>query len=271
MTQFTRLDGDRKTRSTDLGEILGSETEIARERWMWLTPHDDDAPFGGGLWMQAGQAAGAEQHILVVTDGRMGYCSASEKVRIVDVRAREALQSFELLGLDATRLSFLGFPDCQLDRWCGRRVARAGDSGVIEGYTGLQNAFTAHLRRVRPQRVFLPGAADLHPDHQLVHRELLISVYHACGDIWPELGPPIPRPPRIYEMALYCDFATPPNLELAADEEAFARKKEAMQCFRSQKQSAEAAALLAESGPYEYLHEFEFPRYRPAVYRARFQ
>src|SRR6056297_2307288 len=77
------------------------------------------------------------------------------------------------------------------------------------GHSGLQNSLTALLRDLRPTRVFVPTGADYHPDHQIVYRELLISLFHATGAVWPELGAPLDSPPPLYEMAIYCDFPAP--------------------------------------------------------------
>ncbi len=71
----------------------------------------------------------------------------------------------------------------------------------------MQNAITYALRQVRPNRVFLPTSADLHPDHQIVHEEMLISLFHAQGNIWPELGPPIAEVPKVYEFACLLRFS----------------------------------------------------------------
>ena len=89
-----------------------------------------------------------------------------------------------------------------------------GDPGAFAGAVGLQNAFARCLRQVRPTRVFLPTSADLHPDHRIVHEEMLISLFHAQGAIWPELGEPIAEVPAVYEYAVYCDFPEPPQIRI---------------------------------------------------------
>ena len=67
-----------------------------------------------------------------------------------------------------------------------------------------------------PNRVFLATSADLHPDHQIVHEEMLISLFHAQGNMWPELGEPIAEVPKVYEFACYCDFPQPPQIRIEA-------------------------------------------------------
>ena len=87
-----------------------------------------------------------------------------------------------------------------------------GDPTEVEGASGLQNAYPHVLRQVRPTRVFLPTITDLHPDHRIVNEEMLISLFHAQGSIWPELGPPVAVVPAVYEYATYCDFPEAPQL-----------------------------------------------------------
>ena len=65
------------------------------------------------------------------------------------------------------------------------------------GHTGVQNAFTLFLRRIAPSRVFVPTASDLHPDHKVANQEMLISLFHAQGEIWPELGRPLEAVPGL--------------------------------------------------------------------------
>src|SRR2546421_360780 len=109
---------------------------------------------------------------------------------------------------------------------------------AIEGFVGLSNAFTYHLRRTRPARVFVPTSADLHPDHQIVNNELMISLFHSAGAIWPELGAPLADVPKVYELAIYCDFPEPPQWEIRADSTAFDKKLRGIAAYQSQLQIA---------------------------------
>ena len=266
---FTRLVNNRKERYSSLGQVMNNPGGLDSESWLLVGPHDDDVCLGAGLWLQAARQAGVAVRVLIVTDGRMGYCALEQRERIVQIRQAEALASFEILGLDPAQVTFLGYPDNDLFTRQGRRQARAGEA-TIAGYTGLQNAFTAHLRQIRPQRAFLPAPSDLHPDHQITYNEFMISVFHAAGAIWPELGQPLSAPPLVYEMAIYCDFDSPPNLELKADQSALERKLESIAAYRSQAQIEGVVAHIRQSGPYEYLREFVFPQYSPDRYKSRF-
>ena len=159
-------------------------------------------------------------HAVVVTDGRMGYCRFEQRRNITKIRRAEAEKSYQILGLPPGRLRFIECPDCNLNAYRGRHFTTIGAPTEIEGAGGMQNAITYALRQVRPNRVFLPTSADLHPDHQIVHEEVLISLFHAQGNIWPELGPPIAEVPKVYEFAVLLRFsraAADPHRNAARD------------------------------------------------------
>jgi len=267
--EFVRLlDNERR-----VGPTLASVSrhwQQAQECFLFVSPHDDDVVIGGGLMILSALKEKVPVHVAVVTDGAMGYCSAAEKDNISEIRRRESFAAFRKLGVPKSNIHWLGFPDCQLTLFQGRRPATSGEAGAVMGFTGLQNSFTELLRRVKPNQVFLPTNADLHPDHQIVHRELLISCFHAAGDIWPELGEPIKRTPYLHELAIYCNFPSPPKLRIKAPEAAMKKKLDAVLEFKSQKQIQSLVDSLAKAGPWEYLRPVEFSFYNPIVYKNRF-
>ena len=110
------------------------------ERWLFVSPHDDDIVVGGGLIFQVGIAAGVQVHAAVVTDGRMGYCRIEQRGSIAAIRAEEARKSFAILGLPPERLHFLGFPDGQPGRVPRRHFANGdcGGSRPLEAAAALQ-------------------------------------------------------------------------------------------------------------------------------------
>ena len=242
------------------------------ERWLFVTPHDDDVVLGGGMMLQAARDAGIEVHVAVASDGRMGYCHTEQKERITTIRRRETARAFEILGNPEEH--WLGYPDCDLDHHTGRRPVEtvAGETpDVREGHTGLQNSLTALLRRLRPTRVFVPTGEDYHPDHKTVYRELLISIFHASGAVWPELGEPLAAVPVIYEMAVYCDFPEDPTLQLAGAEGMLEAKLEAIGVYESQEQIGALVRSVRDAGPYEYFLEHPFVLYDSRRYAGLFE
>ena len=269
--RYTRLIGGKPVRQLSIEDALnaGTETSLDRQTWLFVSPHDDDLCIGAGLLMQAAVDAGVDVECLVVTDGCLGYCLPQQQSEIITIRQQETVDSFLSLGVSADQVRFLGFPDGGLTKFIGRRKAECGEP-AIEGFTGLQNAFTFWLRDLRPTRVFVPTKTDLHPDHQITHNELMISLFHASGKIWPELGDPL-TVPKVSELAVYCDFIDDPHLEIIGNEAAFDTKLESIAAYQSQLQIAEMVAGLRKAGPYEYVRDVEFRLYSADRYRDLFR
>lgn len=267
--ELVRLVGDERRVGPTLASI-SRHWRKGRECFLFISPHDDDAIIGGSLLIQELIAEKVPVHLAVITDGAMGYCSMKQKKTIAEIRAKETIESCKILGIPQSNIHLLGFPDCQLANFMGRRPAKEGEP-AIEGFTGLQNAFTALLRKVRPTQVFLPTNTDIHPDHRIVHSELLISAFHSSGDIWPELGEPLTETPYIHEMAIYCNFPTRPKLRLTAPMSALENKLRAIAAFKSQKQIKSLVNIIRHGGPLEYFRPVEFQLYHPHVYRDQFE
>jgi LmbE family N-acetylglucosaminyl deacetylase len=266
---YARRSANKVRRYDSLEGITGGD-DVAGETWLFACPHDDDVAIGGGLWMKAACEAGVDVHLLAATDGRMGYCTADQRDTITQIRQAELIESCQRLGLDdVAKIHMLGFPDCDLARFLGRRPATEGEPQSA-GYTGLQNAFTQKLRAIRPTRLFMPSPMDYHPDHQIVYNEMQISIFHAAGAIWPELGEPT-AVPEVYEMAIYCDFPDPPNLQLKCDAEQFQSKLDAIACYQSQKQIDLLVEKVKDAGPVEYLREVNFKFYSATAYLHLFE
>ncbi|MEN6452347.1 MAG: PIG-L family deacetylase [Thermoguttaceae bacterium] len=264
-----RADQGLLTVSANVAEAI-PDWKGTDERWMFVSPHDDDAVAGAGLTIQAGIAEGAEVHAVVVTDGRMGYCRPEQRNSIVAVRRAECERSFNVLGIPTQRLHFLGYADGDLDGSRGRRFASPGTPCELAGAVGLQNSFTHAVRQIRPTRVFLATIADLHPDHRITHEELLVSLFHAEGTIWPELGPPIAEVPHVYEYAVYCDFPEPPNVRIDAPPAMLEKKLESIGAYVSQEQIDRIVDTQRNAGAIEYLRELNFRFYSPQQYHPLF-
>ena len=254
---------------TDQMEGLFSTWKKEDEVWLFIGPHDDDIVIGCGLTLQAALQEGVQVHALIASDGRMGYCRTDQRDRIIDIRRKETHESFRLLGLPDSNIHFADFPDCDLNSYIGRRKAKPGDP-TIEQHTGLQNAFTYFLRKISPKRIFLPTGADLHPDHKIVYQEMLISLFHASGNIWPELGPVMPRTPFAYEFMVYCDFPERPEIKVESDEQMFRKKLDGILAYQSQEQIAELVKIRRDGGPYEFIKPVSYSFYHPNNYIALF-
>lgn len=232
------------------------------ERWLFLVPHDDDALIGSGLAISAALEAGCIVTVAITTDGGLGYCDLADRDHIAAVRRKETEEALNIIGNPKVR--FLDFPDGDLFRRQGRRLADELSGGIQEAYTRL-------FRELKPDALFLCGASDLHPDHKIVFQEALISLFHAAGNIWPDLGPVLTGLPRIYEFPVYCALENPPEYRLLADDAALMRKLAAVAAYRSQRQISLLVEKLKMSGPQEFYRRVEFALYDPQEYAALFE
>lgn len=269
-TEFVRIVGEERR----VGETLASVSRHwlgNKEKFLFISPHDDDVVLGAGLFIQLALKEKVPVYLLIVTDGTMGYCSRQQKDTIADIRRKETEECYKTLGIPQENIIWLGFPDCRLNYYRGRRPAKSDDAAVLEGFSGLQNSFTHWIRNIAPSQCFLPTSSDLHPDHRIVHEEFLISLFHAAGNIWPELGNKIERVPYVHEMGVYCDFPQPPRLRIRSTDVQLENKLKAVGAFRSQEQIGSLVDIIRKSGPYEYLRELEFKLYQPAAYYEMFE
>ena len=263
--EFVRLVGNERRVASTL-EGVSRHWQGSQECFVFISPHDDDVAIGAGLLIQLAKRENVPVYILIVTDGGMGYCSLEEKGTISQIRQREAFECYQSLGVPKENIIWLGFPDYQLHSYRGRKPASAQDKVVIENFTGLQNAFAYYLRKIKPTQCFIPTAADIHPAHRVIHEEFLISIFHASGKIWPELGVPIEKIPYIHEIAVYCDFPNPPQLQVRAPRSYLEKKLNAIAEFHSQKQIGAIIEIVRIAGPVEYIRALEFKLYNPRGY-----
>jgi LmbE family N-acetylglucosaminyl deacetylase len=268
--EFVRLVGNERRVGPTLATV-SRHWQGDKECFLMISPHDDDAVLGAGLLIQLSNRENVPVHILIVTDGSMGYCSAKEKDTIAEIRRNESFECYQSLGVPKENIIWLGFPDCRLSNYRGRSPASPNDPVAINGFVGLQNSFTYYLRKINPTQCFLPTNNDLHPDHRIIHEEFLISLFHAAGNIWPELGKPLDKVPYVHTYAVYCDFAVPPTLRMRTPLVYLENKLKAIAAFRSQRQISSLIENVRHCGPEEYIRAIDFKLYHPASYRNMFE
>ena len=266
---FDRRDDWGTISSGQPAEVL-SGWQGDKESWLFLSPHDDDIVCGAGLTFLAAIRCGIDVHAGVVSNGRMGYCTPEQRETIRQVRYEETRASFEHLGLSMDRLYQFDYDDGSLAQAAGKRFAAPDDPNAIAGGTGIQNTLTWLLRKVRPTRVFLPNRLDLHPDHRAVHHETVISIFHAQGGIWPELGTPIVTLPVLYEYATYSDFVTTPTHRIRVPNDLVEQRLRGIALFKSQLQIELIVQGLRKIGGKEYLLEMQFEVFNPEKYQSMF-
>lgn len=266
---------DRKTPqgtiSSENPVDIWTDWQTDKECWLFVSPHDDDIVCGCGLTFTAAIENKIDVHAAVISNGRMGYCTPEQRDNIADVRRRETQESFKFLGLPKNKLYQFDYDDGSLIQERGRRFATDLDQpNEISGAVGLQNTLTWLIRKVRPTRIFMANRLDLHPDHQAVNAEMTISIFHAQGAIWPELGEPIRRIPTLYEYATYSDFIQPPNIRIRVSDDLVEKRLQAIALYKSQLQIDLLVQELRKTGGVEYLLEVAFEIFQADKYESLF-
>ena len=265
---------DRRTEQGTISSsdpaMIWSDWQGDSEKWLFIAPHDDDIVAGAGLTFLAGVQLGIDIHAAVMTNGRMGYCLPEMFETIKQVRHREARESFFFLGLPESNLYQFDYDDGDLPHKAGRWLTDdPKDTRAIAGAVGLQNTMVWLLRKVRPTRVFMPNRLDLHPDHSIVNQEMVMSVFHAQGLIWPELGPPITIP-MLYEYATYNDFMSAPTLRVRVSDDLVEKRLAGLALYKSQMQIDLVVHEIRKAGGNEYLLEMAFAVYSAKKYESLF-
>lgn len=114
-----------------------------------FAPHPDDETLGCGGTILKKKRAGADIHIVVMTDGRTSHSHLIPAEELIAIRAAEAVAAGQMLGVPAAQVTLLGFEDGRL----GHQQAAA-----IPQVTAL-------LERIQPDEVFIPYVNEPPADH----------------------------------------------------------------------------------------------------------
>jgi LmbE family N-acetylglucosaminyl deacetylase len=271
MSVFFDCQAGQKTITSANPAEIWSDWQGENETWLFLAPHDDDIIIGAGLTFLAGVHLGVNVHAGVISNGGMGYCTPEQRHTIKQVRKEETRESFRWLGMSDNNLYQFDYDDGDLMQQSGRRFATdPNDPRAIAGAIGLQNTLTWLLRKVRPTRVFIPNRLDLHPDHRAVNTELIISVFHAQGQIWSELGSPIPAIPKLYEYPTYSDFISPPTIRVRVSDDWVEKRLAGIALYKSQLQIGMIVSEIRKAGGDEYMLEMAFEIFSAKKYETLF-
>jgi len=217
------------------------------ENVAFIAPHDDDGVIGSGLLMQAVKAFGGKVHLMIVGDGRQGYCSEEEISTIYDTRRKETERSSEILGID--EIHRFEYPE--------------GDFALyFKTSDGIIRTTTQKLKEVNATRIVVPTINDAHPDHQYVNRAARIAFFHANGGLWDGYSTDIRD---LLESAIYCPFDTSPDRAVNTSARIFKKKKKAISAFKSQRQIRDLVEILADDGPQETFRSIPPPNYSSRV------
>lgn len=157
------LDAIRALPDGTVKDIVQSGTPII------LAPHPDDEVIGCGALIAAAARADLAPVIVFVTDGSGSHPNSRAFPRdaLIALRQNEARAAAERLGVDLTRVHFMGIPDTAAPR---------------EG-PALADAVETIARIIAPYDnpvIFAPWTHDPHRDHRAV-REMAVRVARVLG------------------------------------------------------------------------------------------
>ena len=131
-----------------------------------FAPHPDDESLGCGGLLALLADADIPTHVVVMTDGSRSHphSLSHPAARLATVREKETLNAGNALGLPASAVQFLRYPDCGLP---------------ISGTPAFADT-TARLLEIifslAPDTVVVPWRRDPHCDHEATHHLLRAAV-----------------------------------------------------------------------------------------------
>ncbi|WP_329740648.1 PIG-L family deacetylase [Dyella sp. A6] len=170
-------------------------TFSASTRLLVVAPHPDDETLACGVLMQQVRDAGGTVHILQLTDGdnnpwpqrwleRRWWIGAQERLRWGRRRRAEVAQAVAKLGLPASALQSLGWPDMGLT------------GQLVQDPAGAMAVLGAAIDAFEPNLVALPALEDRHPDHGAAHVLCRLAFdardLSPAGLAYPVHGQPLP-------------------------------------------------------------------------------
>ncbi|UJS17827.1 MAG: PIG-L family deacetylase [Candidatus Jettenia sp.] len=128
--------------------IEQDEHELKRPAVVF-SPHPDDETLGCGGTIIRKKRAGADVHIVFMTDGSQSHRQFISESVLKSIRRREAIEATRMLGVGQDNVTFLEFDDKKL--WENRTIAT---DKVID-----------ILLHHKPDKVFIPYYRETPPDH----------------------------------------------------------------------------------------------------------
>jgi len=138
-------------------------SRFSARRALVLAPHADDEVFGCAAAIADLRAKGAEVVVAILTDGAGDETDPAARARIAAGRAAESRAALEALGGGAVEAGVLR------------------DRGLSESRAELSRELVRLLSAHRPDLVFVPSPAEIHPDHRALAEAFLDGASGALG------------------------------------------------------------------------------------------
>ncbi len=216
-----------RTPKTALSVLTGvDDIESIRqgESILVLAPHPDDETIGCAGIIQRALAAGAEVRVVYLTNGDHNQAAfivyekrltfrKGEFIHMGEVRSREAVKAMKQLGVNESKLVFLGYPDFgtftilrdfwQTDKPFVSMLTRISQVPYKKNlsygapYTGenILADIKQVLKKYRPDKIFVSHPSDTNVDHIAFYLFLQVALCDLKGEI------PVPR---VYPYLVHC-------------------------------------------------------------------
>ncbi|MBD2436926.1 PIG-L deacetylase family protein [Nostoc sp. FACHB-110] len=141
---------------------------------MVFSPHQDDETFGCGGMIAHKCEQGVSVAVVFLTDGQGNHhVDEQAKNKIVQMRQQEAIKALNILGLETSKIHFLGKPDGKL-----LNLANSERQTTVSQISAL-------LSQYQPAEIYIPHRKDCHRDHEASYELLKAAIKEA--KITPEL------------------------------------------------------------------------------------
>lgn len=125
------------------------DTENLSKSALVVAPHPDDETLGCGGTLVKKIRAGANVHVVVMSDGTNSHPGLLPRQQLKAIRQEEVVAACEILGVAEENVIFLDFRDGQLFQAKERAIDK----------------MAALLDALAPDEIFVPYRHDRHPDH----------------------------------------------------------------------------------------------------------
>eukprot|EP01113_Clastostelium_recurvatum_P026220 TRINITY_DN3147_c0_g1_i1.p1 TRINITY_DN3147_c0_g1~~TRINITY_DN3147_c0_g1_i1.p1 ORF type:complete len:270 (+),score=44.91 TRINITY_DN3147_c0_g1_i1:172-981(+) len=164
----------------------------ANQKALFIFAHPDDieGTCGGTVALMA--KFNVEVYYLIVTNGDKGcgvpFCANYTREQIASVRQQEQINAAAYLGIPASHITFLSYPDTMVTSFPEQQIR----AELVDSIRTIQPNVIFSWFPV-PRLDLVPSMwQDLgfHPDHQAVGALTLAAQFDSgVGLLWPELGP----------------------------------------------------------------------------------
>jgi len=186
-----------------------------------IAAHRDDVELTCAGTLLRARDAGYRTGILDLTAGEAGSRGSSE------LRAEEAARAAQILGVSERRNA--GLPDA--------RIVNSDET---------RRMLVEHIRHFAPRVVILPFAVGRHPDHRVASELGRDACFLAGLAKYPAAGTP-GRPHKVLYALAYREDPVKPTFVVDISAQ-FERKLQAIRCYASQFDGAQAAGEIFPTG-----------------------